>query len=68
MRLATCKTSMPLGAATDENGAGLAELGVPWCGKPVCKTDAWGLPGTANCAASTATARRVQKPRHAACR
>jgi transposase len=30
-------------------GRGLAELGVPWCSKPVQKTDAWGRPGTANC-------------------
>jgi len=30
-------------------GRGLAELGKPWCSKPVQKTDAWGRPGTANC-------------------
>jgi hypothetical protein len=28
---------------------GLAELGIVWCSKPEPKTDAWGLPGTANC-------------------
>jgi hypothetical protein len=28
---------------------GLAELGFAWCSKPDIETDAWGLPGTANC-------------------
>jgi transposase len=39
-------------------GRGLAELGVPWCSKPVQKTEAWGRPGTANCCCEHVLQRR----------